>query len=293
MKDQALSNVAVLLTCYNRKYKTLTFLHSLIDQFGFKRLQADIYLLDDGSTDGTAAAVKKEFPFVNIINGTGSLFWAGGMLTIWKYAITQKVYDLFLLFNDDVILLEDSVERLMATYMEGKSNGTILIGSTLSPVSNQLSYGGSSLYKSNRAAYYSVKPHDSETLPCQLGNANILLVDKFTVERIGLFSNMYTHYLADFDYTLTAFRNGVDVLIAPGYYGYCEDDHGVNWLSGKHSLKKRISYLYSVNGLAYKEYLYYIKKHFPADYISAFAKLWLKTLFPIIWDKFKRREMHN
>jgi GT2 family glycosyltransferase len=293
MKDHVINNVAVLLTCYNRKHKTLTFLHSLIDQPEFKNLKADIYLLDDCSTDGTAAAVKDDFPIVNIVNGTGSLFWAGGMLTIWKHAIAQKAYDLFLLFNDDVILQEDSIKRLMATYLRAKNNGTILIGSTLSSVSNQVSYGGHSLYKLDRAAYYSVKPDDIETLPCQLGNANIFLVDRCTVERIGLLSNKYTHYLADFDYTITAFRNGVDVLIAPGYYGYCEDDHGVSWLSGKHSLKKRINYLYSVNGLAYKEYLYYIKKHFPADYIGAFAKLWLKTLFPIIWDKFKRREIHN
>jgi GT2 family glycosyltransferase len=290
MKNYGLYKVAVLLTCYNRKDKTLTFLHSLINQAAFTKLEADIYVLDDGSTDGTAAAVKEAFPIVNVVNGTGNLFWAGGMLTIWQHAITQKAYDLFLLFNDDVILLEDSIERLMATYEGAGDSGTILIGSTLSPISNKLSYGGNALYRLDHAAYYPVKPDAYNTLPCQLGNANIFLVDKFTVEKIGILSNAYTHYLADFDYTITASRNGVDVLIAPGYYGYCEDDHGVNWLSGKYPLKERIKYLYNVNGLAYKEYLYYIKKHFPADYISAFAKLWLKTLFPVIWDRFKKRE---
>ena len=289
MKDQGLYKVAVLLTCYNRKDKTLSFLHSLINQPAFTVLHADIYMLDDGSTDGTAAAVKEAFPLVNVVSGTGNLFWAGGMFTIWKYAISQGIYDLFLLFNDDVILLEDSIKRLMDTYERARNNGTILIGSTLSPTSNKLSYGGNVLYRLNHAAYYPVKPHEHKTLPCHLGNANVFLVDKATVEKIGILPDAYTHYLADFDYTITAFRNGIDVLIAPGYYGYCEDDHGVNWLSGKHTLKERIKYLYSVNGLAYKEYLYYIKKHFPADYLNAFTKLWLKTFFPFIWDTFKKR----
>ncbi|MBD1393318.1 glycosyltransferase family 2 protein [Mucilaginibacter glaciei] len=283
-------NIAVLLTCHNRKQKTLAFLKSLTQQAAFKNLQVDIYLLDDASADGTAQAVTELYPSINILYGSGNLFWAGGMRTVWTHAAAQKTYDIFLLFNDDVLLLPDCIERLFDTYTSFKGEGTILIGSTLSPTSNKISYGGHVLYKPNRAAYSAVKPDDVKILPCQLANANIFLVDKKAVDKIGLFCERYTHYLADFDYTITAARNGVGVYVAPGYYGYCEDDHGVNWLSGVHSLKTRINYLYSVKGLAYKEYLYYIKKHFPADYKAAVVKLWLKTLFPLIWDKFKSRE---
>ncbi|WP_374951909.1 glycosyltransferase family 2 protein [Mucilaginibacter sp.] len=283
--------VAVLLTCHNRKNKTLTFLQSLISQPALDQLNADVYLLDDGSTDGTSTSVAQKYPQINILNGTGSLFWAGGMRSVWAYAAAQKPYDLFFLFNDDVILMPDSIVRLLATYSAvNRNKGAILIGSTLSPVTNKLSYGGHALYKPDRAAYYGLKPHDIEPVACQLANANIFFVDHITVAKIGLFAGGYTHYLADFDYTITASRKGVDVVIAPGYYGYCEDDHGVNWLSAEHPLKKRINYLYSVKGLAYKEYLRYIKKHFPKDYLGAVTKLWLKTLLPVIWDKFKRRE---
>jgi GT2 family glycosyltransferase len=117
-----------------------------------------------------------------------------------------------------------------------------------------------------------------------------MMVDSATVQKIGVFADVYIHAVADYDYTMTANKAGLDVLIAPGFYGYCEDDHGVNWLSGKHSLKQRINYLYSPKGLAYKEYLVYIKKHFPLDYFEAKAKLWLKTFFPIIWDTFKKKD---
>ena len=103
------------------------------------------------------------------------------------------------------------------------------------------------------------------------------------INKIGFLSNSYTHSLADYDYTLTAKKVGFDVLVAPGFLGECKDDHGNNWKSSKVSLKDRIKYLKSPTGLAYKEYLIFIKRHFPASYPSAFVKLWLKTFFPFIW----------
>jgi GT2 family glycosyltransferase len=284
---------AVLITCYNRKEKTTGFLHSLTRQQGFDTLNPDIYLLDDGSTDGTAEAVAANFPLVKIVAGTGSLFWAGGMRAIWSHAIAQKHYDVFLLYNDDVVLTEGSLARLLQCYRGVSNKGTVLVGSTLSPLSNTMSYGGHALYNIKHAAYYALAPHQSATQHCHLGNANVFLVDTAAVKKIGIFCDAYTHYLADYDYTLTAFKAGLDVLVAPGYYGYCEDDHGVNWLSGNTPLKKRIAYLYSPIGLAYKEYLFYIRKHFPADYFGAVIKLWMKTLFPVIWDKFKKTPIES
>jgi len=290
MEEAIPYKISVLITCYNRREKTLSFLESLVKQDYFGKLNIDIYLLDDASNDGTSAAVNAKYPAVNIIKGTGNLFWAGGMRTLWKHVAEQKDYDLFLLFNDDIVLFDGALENLIKNYTALNKNGVILIGSTQSPESNKITYGGILFNNIKHSNYYRAMPDDTQFVPCQSGNANVLLIDKYTVERIGIFSDAYTHYLADFDYVLTAYKNGIEVVVAPGYYAYCEYDHGVNWLSGKHPLKKRIAYLYDVKGLAYKEYLYYIKKHFPSDYLVSFLKLWTKTLFPIIWDKFKVKE---
>jgi GT2 family glycosyltransferase len=292
MREQVHYNIAVLITCYNRKQKTLNFLDSLTSQDYLKKNKVDIYLLDDASTDGTGEAVATKYPYVNIIKGTGSLFWAGGMRAIWRHAIANGNYDLFFIFNDDTILLDNAFGNLVKHYADRGKEGVMLIGSTLSAESNSITYGGNLFYNIKHSNYYRVVPDDNEFIKCQSGNANVLVVDKFTVEKIGIFPDDYVHCLADFDYTLTAYKNNIDVLVPPGYYAYCEDDHGVNWKSANTPLKKRIEYLYSPKGLAYSEYLHYIKKHFPADYIMAFIKLWMKTLFPIIWDKFKLKENH-
>src|ERR1700743_3062028 len=97
-------NLAVLSCSYNRIKKTTAFLRSVTGQQIAGNVKTDIYLLDDNSPDGTAAFVEKRFPEGHVVKGSGSLFWAGGMRTLWKHVLKQKEYDFFLLCNDDVIL---------------------------------------------------------------------------------------------------------------------------------------------------------------------------------------------
>ena len=81
-----MNKLAVLLTCFNRKEKTLQALKCVYQaqEYYGNELIITIYLTDDGSTDGTATEVKKQFPQVNILNGTGTLFWAEGMRKSWQ-----------------------------------------------------------------------------------------------------------------------------------------------------------------------------------------------------------------
>ena len=92
--------VAVLLTCHNRKAKTIECLKSLFKAIQFSKADSSfsVYLVDDGSTDGTAEAVLSNFPEVNVINGSGNLFWAGGMRLAWNTAL-QSNPDYYLLLN--------------------------------------------------------------------------------------------------------------------------------------------------------------------------------------------------
>lgn len=78
--------IAVLLTVHNRKEKTLCCLQNLFKQKIPNGYQIEVYLTDDGCTDGTPEAVHEQFPAVHIIKGDGSLFWNRGMYTAWDTA---------------------------------------------------------------------------------------------------------------------------------------------------------------------------------------------------------------
>src|ERR1700753_2088858 len=96
------TKLAILSCSYNRKKKTSAFLKSVLAQKVPENYNVDIYLLDDNSPDGTASHVEANFPSVRVVHGSGLLFWAGGMRTLWQHVLTKGDYDFFLLFNDDV-----------------------------------------------------------------------------------------------------------------------------------------------------------------------------------------------
>lgn len=281
-------NIAVLITCYNRKQKTLDCLQRIYQQQMPDGFTFTVYITDDASTDGTPEAIKVQYPQVQLYDGTGSLFWAGGMRNTWSKAMAGNP-DYYLLLNDDTLLYNTAFATVLQT-ATSQANPSIIIGSTVDEETGLQSYGGNRLAAGSKWKSTMVQATD-QVIPCDFGNANILLVPATIVKAIGMLSKDYTHGLADYDYTLKARKAGFNLLMAPGYLGTCKDDHGNNWKSQNVTLKQRIAYLKSPKGLAYKEYLLFIKRHFPNSYPAAFFKLWLKTLFPFLWDAFKNKQV--
>ena len=290
-----IERIAILLTCHNRKNKTISCLKSLYKATNLSKhkIQFDIYLVDDGSTDGTSEEISKDFSEINITKGSGDLFWSGGMRLAWKTALMQnKDYDSFLLLNDDVILTDDFIASLFLTHefcLKQYNQSGIYVCSTKDEINSEISYGGTLItHRGLKIKSNLVEPLDVP-VPCTMANANILMVTDSVVRAIGILDNRYIHQFGDYDYTLMASEHRIPVLVCPGFGGICGDDHGNSWLSSNSSLKDRINYLFSPLGLGYNEQLYYLKKHFKYQFPYYFSLLWLKTLFPFVWDKFKKK----
>lgn len=258
-------NLAILLTCHNRKNKTIACIQSLYNADIPSNYNVDVYLTDDGSTDGTSEAVLDMFPLVKVIKGDGSLFWAGGMRLAWGVAMKNGTYAVYLLLNDDVILKDDFFQKFLETdeySIKNTGRHGIYSESTIDNNSSKVTYGASRI----KSFLFIVKSYRIEPTEqpqcCDLTNANILWVSKDTVETIGIFDTRYTHGIADYDYTLIAKKRKIPVFLTPGICGECVHDHDKNWRSGEYSLKERINFLKSPKGLAYSEYMYYVKNIF-------------------------------
>ena len=285
-----MKNISVLITCHNRREKTLTCLKSLFLAYLPEGYHISVFLVDDGSTDGTGEAVKNKFPRVNVSQGNGNLFWAGGMRLAWQEA-SKFNYDSYLLLNDDTILYSHAINLLIDAHtyaLEKFNQGGIYVGSTKDPVTKEFTYGGHKLLSKISSRSQPVKPQAGIIKSCDFANGNILLVSNNVFGSIGILSDKFTHSVADYDYTLTATKKGIPLLVCSDYCGACADDHGKNWLPGSYPVSERIKYLRSPKQLAYREYLFYIKRHFPFYWPISFLTLWAKTLFPQIWDKFKK-----
>ena len=110
--------LAVLMTCHNRVATTLECLKRLIPQLG----NADkVFLVDDGSTDGTGAKVRSEFPMIRVIDADGTLYWAKGMRKAWETAAEEHSdWDAYLWLNDDTMLSGDAIATMLSAN-DGKS----------------------------------------------------------------------------------------------------------------------------------------------------------------------------
>lgn len=228
--------IAVLITCHNRKPNTLKCLDLLLKQdlpFGHR---LDIYLVDDGSIDGTAEAVRKAFPEVRIIAADGSLFWSRGMYVAWQHAAKTDA-DFYLWLNDDTYLLPGCIQKLMATWSEYASRGKescIVVASCRDPDTGRHSYGGE-VRTGRPDCYDPVLPDPVSAKECATFNGNCVLVPKATFRALG-FIRRFQHALSDTDYGLLAIRNGLPVVIAPGHLAECKSNpafesphHVSNW----------------------------------------------------------------
>ncbi|WP_372755675.1 glycosyltransferase family 2 protein [Labilibaculum sp.] len=276
-----MNNIAVLLTCHNRKEKTITCLTSLFEAILPVGFSLDVFLVDDGSTDGTAEAVSKNFPVVNIIQGDGNLFWNQGMRLAWEAAANHQAYDFYLWLNDDTLLDKNAIIELLATYsvaLKVDQSESIITGACRkSETENEFSYGG-------RTEICPVIPN-GELQACKYINGNAVLVPKNIYNKIGIHSSDYTHGMGDFDYGLRALQAGFNCYTTKEYIAICPPNEGIPaWCNPKTPLMKRLQLLYSPLGLNLKEYNTFRKKFWGWKWMIFAGKAYAKALSPSIYQ---------
>lgn len=183
----------------------------------------DIYLVDDGSIDGTATAVNQAYPEVKILQGDGSLFWNGGMSFAFVTAMKQD-YNYYLWLNDDTLLYPETLSTLLKTshsLIEQGETHAIVVGSTQDPDTGVFTYGGRRRSQWwHPFHFHEVHPKDT-VQPCDTLNGNCVLIPQNVVQLVGNLDPELSHYAADLDYGLRAQQQGCTIWVAPGYAGTC------------------------------------------------------------------------
>jgi len=250
----SIPTIAVLLTCHNRKDKTLQCLRDLYAQQGLGLdYVIDVFLVDDASTDGTAVAIANQFSKVNIIEGDGKLFWNRGMHKAWETASKTKDFDYYLWLNDDTFLANDAIPTLF----QKTFSKTIVCGSTQSEQDKKITYGG---FRKNLDRL--IMPN-GEFQECDYCNGNCVLISREVFHIVGNLDPVFHHAVGDFDYSLRARKQGVMLYIAPVFIGYCESHTEIpKWRSPVLNLKTRMGNLYSATSGCYPpEFFIFEKRH--------------------------------
>lgn len=255
--------ITVIFTCFNRREKTLQCIKSLSG--GNKDLAFQYVIVDDNSTDGTYEALedlKRSGMAIDVLCGTGNLFWAGGMRKGIAYAKENTNSDYYLLVNDDVDFMTEAISKMVRALQDktcGYQKDTVLVG-PMCDKNGAFSYGG--IRYQNGIHYAEVKPSDEERR-CDSFNMNCLLLPRNVFMEIPNFDEHYIHSLADFDYGMEMKRRGIPMYVYHEYVGVCPDnDLKGGWSDTSLSRLERLKKKESIKGAPFKPWFYFLKKNF-------------------------------
>ena len=106
--------IHVIIPVHNRIKYTLSCIESLKKQNIFDKL--NIIVVDDGSTDGTSSYIKRHYPEITLLKGSGNLFWGGAVNFGISYACKiGKKNDWILLVNNDVEFVSNSISDAVSS----------------------------------------------------------------------------------------------------------------------------------------------------------------------------------
>lgn len=264
--------IAVLLTCYNRREKTLSCLRRLHAQKLPPQHSVTVFLVDDGCSDGTSEAVQAAFPQTVILKGTGSLYWAGGMRLAWKEAEKFRP-DYFFLLNDDTQIVPGALEILLGICGSPEAR-IIAVGAIADPHDGKVIYGA---YRNGITG--NLPDHDPKD-HCHTFNANCILVTARVHREIGILHEVFTHGMADHDYGYSASSVGINIIQSSTTLGYCIPNKVANtWQDSSLPRLKRWNLIMRPNGLPWREWLFYCRRHlgwkWPRYFLSPYLNILL------------------
>jgi GT2 family glycosyltransferase len=282
--------IIALATCHNRKFYTLRALNSIFSQNLPDDYHLTVCLVDGGSSDGTVVEVREKFPQVNLIMGTDSLFWASGMYYGWIHFVKDRAFDFLFVFNDDILLFEDSLKSLVNLGKEILSSGErnfAITGALKEPNSESVSYGGvvrSCFWHPLR--FHKIPPNNKLQL-CDTLNMNCVLISYKAVNKIGLLKD-YVHGRADYDFGLRLKGLGGKIFLTPGFVGECKLNPNENSsLSPDLTLKSRWQKFVSIKEQNPKERATYYRRHCGKlwffFWLLPYYRFWLR----FFWLEFK------
>jgi GT2 family glycosyltransferase len=285
--EVAMTKIAVIMTAHNRREKTIASLRSLMAATELAtEVNYHVFLVDDGSTDGTGEAVAALDLSLTITRGNGNLYWNRGMVRAWTSASAFGRFDGYLLLNDDTLLDADALVKLLSVSND-HAHRAIVVGAVRDPDRGLLTYGGvrrTSRWHPGRVARL---PLSDEPQLADAFHANCAYVPVAVFDAIGTLDPVFHHGMGDFDYGYRATRAGFSVIVAPGMVGTCpRNDPAGTWQDPTVPLRRRLAMLASPKGLPRRQWREFLRRHgapFPA------ILSWMPTLQVVRSSAWRRR----
>lgn len=248
--------INVIIPVHNRINSTLECISSLKKQDCVNDLK--LFVINDGSTDDTNNIINKNYPDINIYNGSGSLFWGGAVnFGISKVLQICSKDDWILLVNNDVVLKSDAISKLVE---ESNKYNRKCISGALS-VSNQ---DKETVIKSGsivKSWFLNITSHKfinknikniKNLIPVEVD----FLTGRCLLHPVELFklagnydSKNFLHYGADDEFSMRIKKFGYSSILCPSSIVYLKENQPIKFKK-KSYYKKLLFYLFDIKSSA-------------------------------------------
>ena len=211
---------------HNRRELTLQCLKSL-SRIDRTNLDVHIIVVNDGSTDGTAAAIGENYPEVEVVAGDGNLWYTAGTNLGIESALKHQP-DYILAANDDSIFDEKFLVRMVECaekYPRSVIGALLLLWDAphrvfqVAPQWNTWQ-GGWRHWQEQTIWTVPQKPWEVEIIV-----GNCVLYPRTVVEEVGLMNEKKLDQYGDAEYTPRMRKRGWRLLIEPRARVFCQPNN--------------------------------------------------------------------
>ncbi len=233
-----------------------------------------VVVVDDGSTDDTRESLARDFAEVQVLPGSGQLYWTAAVNLGIRYALAYDA-DRIMTLNNDVVAPPDFIEKVLR--WSHRQPRALLGPVELDASTGQTVFGGetfSFLTHSRHSLLASLPPEDQCGLhPVTYLPGRGLLVPAMVFRMQGLFDERrLPHYLADYDFTSQARRAGFPVYINYDTHLLTyPDESGQAKTRRQRSLRGYYQHLFGIQGGGnLRNFTYFAVKNAPVFFLPFF-----------------------
>lgn len=210
-----------------------------------------IIVMDDGSTDGTEAMLRSEFPEVVVLKGNGNLWWTGSINKAITHALGLcQGGDYILVLNDD---LEVPDNYIVNYYTIAKRYPNALIGSVVTDFEDRDTIVGGGvilswisgkrkeLNKGKSLASFG-QGHVEDNVSFLTGRGILVPVEVF--RRVGIYNNKHYTQCGDTEFPVRARKAGYRLLVSYDVPVFSHKGHSVH--KEKYTLKSLRGYYFDI-----------------------------------------------
>ena len=210
------ATIGIIIPVHNRVGHTVACIDSISRSTyqGFR-----VYVVDDGSTDGTASILAERHPHVKVVRGDGSLWWTKATNLGIRQALDDGVEHVLLLNNDNLLSRETLGELLRVSH----DRGGAIVGSVVVVkddggwrVKHACLASGVDRGIKARNPYYNRYLEDlPEIMTTEILSGQGSLIPRWVFDKTGFFDSVhFPQYMADFDFFMRCRRKGIPMFVA-------------------------------------------------------------------------------